>query len=508
MIPIYRQKDIKAFDARLSERGLLDAAIARAGYSVFVLAREMLGRLYGKRVILIYGPGNNGRDGLVALEHLRMGGASVKKVSYACEDYFVRETYLGADLVIDGCFGMGLSRPFDLPPVPSGMPVLSIDVPSGLEGDSGIQLGSAVSAKATLCLSGLKLGTILEEGPDLCGQVYVSDLDLGEIGEPTSSEFLIVDSDLLDFTALRKRNDHKWRHSVAVIAGSKGMDGAARLVSMAAYFNGAGIVHLFTGPGLLGGSFGTETVVRHSQFDHLDLAEKEEFFRELAKRFKSFVIGPGLGRTNDTLEIVHAALKSGIPLVLDADAISVIPSLEWLVERSVETPGPIVMTPHDGELEALLGRSGPAFTGSYSKMDRSAFARWFSQKTGVTLLLKGGPTVVSSPSGTSYITSAPTASLAVAGSGDVLSGMIGATLSYEIDPTYGTALTAHLHGLAGRSMGRGLSGELCKISRNIFLRVQKLEEPRSPVTFFRPKPLEGVLVARPELLGDHIHPLV
>lgn len=502
MIPIYRQSDIKAFDDSLAAKGLLEAAISRAGYSVFVLAGELIGgSFYGKRVTAIYGPGNNGRDALVAAKHLRSAGVAVELVRYGSPEYVDASKYRGVDLVIDGCFGVGLSRPFEAPPLPESVRVLAVDVPSGLDGESGSVIGSAVNASATLCLSGLKLGPLISDGPDISGEVYVADLGLGELGPPSLEEYLIEDSDLSHLISKRMRSDHKWSHSMAVIAGSPGMDGAANLVCMAGYHVGAGIIHLYTDLSGSPGDYGLETVVHHVNFEEIDDTDREELFRVIAKRFKAMVIGPGLGRGAGVRPMLQAAIKSKVRLVIDADAIWAIPSIDWLAELvGAGHPG-VVMTPHSAELQALLERSGAGLADSFAIEDRCSFARDLASRAGVSLLLKGGPTVVASPKGECYVTTAPDQSLAVAGSGDVLSGMIGAALTYSGDVAKQAAVTAHLHGLAGRSLGTGPSGEIAGRARRILRRFERGISP-APREFTKPTKLEGSVVARSELIGD------
>lgn len=508
MIPIFRQSDIKAFDESLAAQGLLEEAIARAGYSVFALASELLDGLYGKKVTVIFGPGNNGKDALVAAGRLRWGGAVVNEVRYGSEEYFDEASYSEVDLVIDGCFGVGLSRAFEPPPIGPETEVLAVDVPSGLDGDHGSVLGSAVRANSTLCLSGLKLGPLISEGPEFCGEIYVSELGLGDLGLPGSREFLIEDDDLALLAFGRKRRDYKWSHSIAVVAGSPGMDGAAHLVCTSGYYVGAGIIHLYTNRAGQAGDYGVETVVHSVALSDLDQDGKREFFQGLAERFKALVIGPGLGRGEEVAGVVKAAIESRLRTVIDADAISAIPSVDWLSRLiGVGHPG-IILTPHTGELKGLLERSGGMFFSDYLNKDLCSFARKFASETGAALLVKGGPTVVASPDGSCYLTTAPDVSLAVAGSGDVLSGMIGAALSYEGDIAELAAVTAHLHGLAGRSLSKGPSGELATWAREILLHLEDCAGPAFERNFFKPTPIDGNLVAKPYLLRDRSRRLV
>ncbi|TAN30370.1 MAG: NAD(P)H-hydrate dehydratase [Actinomycetota bacterium] len=505
MIPIYRQNDIKSIDAALASAGMLEMAIAHAGFSVFTLAIEMLGGPYGKRVAVLHGPGNNGRDGLVAAELLRGAGVSVKEVVYGGAEYSDACTYSEMDLVIDGCFGIGLSRPFKAPPIGPEINVLAIDVPSGLAGDEGKVLGSAVKASATLCLTGIKLGVLISHGPDLCGDIYLAELGLGDPGLTSHREYLVDDFDLAQLGNLRSRTDHKWSHSVAVIAGSPGMDGAAHLVCDSAYFMGAGIVHLYTDMGNQRGDYGVETVVHQTAFADFDEPGKRAFFHELAHRFKSLVIGPGLGREPWMTELIEGVISCGLRTVIDADGIAAVPSIEWLASRIASDHPGVILTPHQGELRSLLERSGGKdAVDDLLQQNVCSFAGDFAAKSRASLLLKGGPTVVASREGACYLTSAPSASLAVAGSGDTLSGMLGAVLSYQGDMAKQAAITAHLHGLAGRSLSRGLSGDLARRARDILLRFEASGKSHWNGNLQRPTQIEGNLVAGKQLVvGYH-----
>lgn len=505
MIPIYRQSVIKDFDEKLKATGRIDEAIERAGYATFQVALRMLGGGYGRRAVILYGSGNNGRDALVVAKLLRKSGVLVKEVSYQSAEFSNPKIFYDADLILDGCFGMGINRPF-VPPANWERPkVLAIDLPSGLDGDSGQERGSAIHANVTVNLSGVKLGCLIGRGPDLCGDLYVASLGLDGVDLPAVSEYLIDDFDLLSLARTRKRDDNKWSHSVLVVAGSPGMDGAAHLVCTSAYLSGAGIVHLYTDSESESGDYGVETVVHRRELNHLDLEGKTTFFRSLSKRFKSMIVGPGLGSGRATQDTIAAALASDILLVIDAEGISSIPSAEWLKERISLRSRNVVLTPHSGELTKLLERSSGSLLEDYNSLDVSTFARRFAIQTGATLLVKGGPTVVSGPDGMCYITSAPSSSLAIAGSGDVLSGVIGALVSYDGDFSKQVALAAHLHGLAGRIISQGLSGELPYLARDIVLRLVKLNGIKPPRLFDRATRIEGNLVAREELVGDLSH---
>lgn len=501
MIDVYGKKELQQFDRGLEGRGLLGEAISRAGFCVYMLSLHLLGSPYGKRIVILYGPGNNGRDALVAGELLIRAGSVVRFVGYQASSYADPASYEGVDLVIDGCFGVGIKRAFTAPPLSPQNAVLAIDVPSGLDADTGKIAGEAMCASATLSLTGLKVGALIGEGPRHCGAIYTCELGIGSPVVPDGARAMIEDADLQALVGLVASADHKWSHSLAVFSGSPGMTGAANLVCLAAALNGAGIVHLFTDALDDRASFPTETVVHVGEMRKRNFEEKIVFFRELAERFKAVAIGPGLGKGSDVTEVVEAALACRVPLVLDADGISAIPSVKWLRDRMASEGQTVVLTPHAGELSKLVERSSEDLAQLYQNLDAVRFAEEFSSRSGVILLVKGSPTIVSSPQGKTFLTTAPTSSLAVAGSGDVLTGMIGASLTMANEPLSAVALTAHLHGLAGRSLVRGRSGELPYHARDIFTRLESMGSGSRNRSLERPTLVEGGLVACSTLLA-------
>lgn len=494
MIPIFAQSDIKTYDQNLARKDLLQVAISRAGYSVCMLAMEMLEGGYGKRVVVLYGPGNNGKDALAAAGFLSSRGIKVKTVAYSSDEYFSPDTYKAVDLVIDGCFGIGISREFSAPPLGDAT-VLSIDLPSGLDGDSGNPVGSSIDADVTLCLTGLKPGVLIGQGKQACGELYLSELGLDDHSAFKPKIHLIEDSDVSRLKGRKDSDDHKWKHSVAVIAGSSGMGGAAQLVCASAYLNGAGIVHLYSGSSDSFGDYVIETVIHQTNLEVLSENELQEFIDNLTDRFKSVVIGPGLGRGQQVAHVLTALIGSKLRLVIDADGINALPSIEWLGEKLSKSGADVVLTPHYGELRSLLERSSSSVSQEQIRLGEIELALSLASKTGATFLIKGSPTIVASPDGTCFLTTAPTQSLAVAGSGDVLSGMIGAELAYQQDTALAAALAAHLHGLAGRSLSLPTAKEIAPRAREIALELMTEENFNKPRYKERPLRILGNLVA-------------
>ena len=409
--------------------------INRAGYAVAVTARRMMGGAYGRRVVVIAGKGHNGDDGRVAASHLATWGAAVRVVSATdAGDMFFDAKHV--DLVVDAAYGIGFTGTWT-PPIVFDVPVLAVDLPSGLNSLDGTVEGGVLVANRTVTFAAVKTGMVLGDGPSVCGEIDVVDVGIDVVDDIDT--YLVQPHDIAAWLPPRDRNAHKWNHAVRVIAGSAGMAGAASLVSAAAMRAGAGIVHLSWRGQETTVVPPTEVVGRALPFDNW-----ASFIRSDIARFQSLVIGPGLGRGDDISREVHEILSSTpIPTVVDGDGIhAAIDSLggyEALVHRSA----PTILTPHDGEFAALGGDA--------HSTDRIGATRDLAQRTQCTILRKGPTTIVSDPDGAVYLIVAGDERLATAGSGDVLSGIIGALLARGMAPHEAAAAGAFVHGAAGTS---------------------------------------------------------
>lgn len=411
---------MQAIDAAASEP--VDVLIERAGRRVARSALQMLGGVYGRRVSVIAGKGNNGADALVAAQRLRTAGV---KVAVVAPDQVVPP----AHLVIDGAYGTGLSRDYRADAVPAGTQVLAIDIPSGVDGLTGELHGTPVAADRTVTFAALKPGLLLHPGA-----AFVGDLEVADIGLDVSSarSWLITESDVAASLPERAPTDHKWSRSVLVVGGSAGMAGAPRLASDAAVRSGAGIVHCLLPDGSAP-TEGSEVVFRT-----LPATGWAGEAIEASPRFDALVIGPGLGP--DTTDDVTALLSSAVggqPMVLDGTA------LRLLGERPALRPS-AVLTPHDGEFAALAGRATSA--------DRFADARELADATNATVLLKGPLTIVASPDGRCLACAHGDTRLATAGSGDVLAGIIASFLAAGLEPLIAAATAAWVHADTGRRL--------------------------------------------------------
>ena len=444
MIPVVTPAEMAAIDAAAPEG--VDVLVERAGAAVAVAATEMLtgrgdgvaappaagsrrpatvrGALRGRRIVVLAGGGNNGADGRAAARHLRRAGA---------ECTLLEPDVAGVpacDLLIDAAYGTGLNRPWRPPTLAeAACEVLAVDIPSGVDGLTGEVHGGSLAAARTVTFGALKPGLLLHPGRRLAGSVSVADIGL-DVASATAQ--LLTAEDVAGLWPQRPPDAHKWQSACWVVAGSKNMRGAATLASLAALRSGAGYVRLSTPGAGPDASIPTEVV-----YSYLPL--KDWFTHLNTERFKSLVVGPGLGRHPLAGSSVRALVSaSRTPMVLDGDALAVVGS--GVGALVAQARAPVVLTPHDGEYELLVGhRPGP---------DRLAAARHLAA-AGATVLLKGPTTVVAAPDGRALLVTAGDARLATAGTGDVLAGMIGALLAQGVAPLEAAALAAQLHGMAG-----------------------------------------------------------
>lgn len=438
MTPIVTPAEMAAIDAAAPEP--VEELIERAGAALARTALDMLGGGYGRRVTVLAGKGNNGADGRAAAQRLRRRGVRVAVVDAADAP----DTLPPAHLAIDAAYGTGLRRPFSPPgPAPSiddpdqAAPILAADIPSGVNGLTGEIPGHAWTADQTVTFGALKQGLVLHPGAQHCGQITVASIGLDVSGVRTH---LVTADDVGRWLPVRPVVAHKWKTACWVIAGSPGMTGAAHLAATAALRGGSGYVRLST-PGLdaadlhAGPAGPTEAVGFPLPADDWASVVVED---ELA-RFKSVLVGPGLGRHPSTVQAVRDLVaKVQLPLVVDGDGLSALgpdaPTL--LTHRTV----PTVLTPHDGEYRML--------TGAAPDPDRFAAARSLAAATGAIVLLKGPTTVVAHPGGDALAVTSGDARLATAGTGDVLAGLICGLLSTRAEPMHATAAAAWIHGKA------------------------------------------------------------
>ena len=429
MQPVLTVAEMQAVDARGLETTPLDELVARAGTAVALAALDLLGGAYGRRVVVVAGKGNNGADGRVAAGLLARRGARVTVVAPGEVD---RIGFDGppVDLVVDAAFGTGFRGAYDAPAVAPGVPVLAVDIPSGVAGDTGAAAGRVLPARRTVTFVAAKPGLLQWDGRGLAGDVRVVD-----IGLPVGPHGIdrVEDADVGAWLPARHPDGNKWGAAVLVVAGSPGMTGAASLCARGAYRAGSGMVRLGVPGGRLADLPATEAVGVELPADGW-----AGDALEVASRCRATVVGPGIGRAKGTgAQVRWLVAHSPTPVVVDADGLSVL----GRVDRRLESSAPVVLTPHDGEYERLVGAMpGP---------DRVAAARRLASVAGTVVLLKGPTTAVADPWGRVLLATSGTPSLASAGTGDVLSGMIAAFLARGMPPLEAAALAAHVHGRAG-----------------------------------------------------------
>jgi ADP-dependent NAD(P)H-hydrate dehydratase / NAD(P)H-hydrate epimerase len=420
--------EMNAVDNAARESTPLDVLVGRAGRAVAIAALEMLGGSYGRRVVVVSGRGNNGADGRVAAAYLARRGARV------CVREAGAATEVGpADLVIDAAYGTGFHGEYHPPGLLPGTPVLAVDIPSGVDGDTGAAGGSPWAARRTVTFVSLKPGLLQGDGARLAGRVSVADIGL-PVGDPPLA--VMEDADIAALIPPRRHGGNKWSAAVLVVAGSPGMTGAAALCARSAYRSGAGMVRL----GVPGGDL-SEAPASEAVSVDLGGAEWSPAAVEAAGRCAVVVVGPGVGRDPSTgAQVRDLVARSPVPVVLDADGLFALGTLSAGDRPAAGST--LVLTPHDGEYRRLMDTEpGP---------DRIGAARRLASASGAVALLKGPTTAVAAPDGRVLLATAGTTALATAGSGDVLSGVIGALIARGVAPQEAAAVGAHLHGRAGR----------------------------------------------------------
>ncbi len=449
MRAVLTRDEMRAADAAALDTVSHETLVTRAGTAVAHAALGMLGGAYGRRVVVVAGKGSNGADGRVAASVLSRRGARVCVIEAADAPGGV--ALPSCDLVVDGAYGTGFRGSYDAPTVPAGAGVLAIDIPSGVDADSGEAPGDAVRADRTVTFAALKPGLLQGDGPRLSGTIEVADIG---IGFPTPLALLAEDADVAALLPARPRHVNKWTTAVGVAAGSAGMEGAAVLCTRGAMAAGAGMIRLGS-PGNPAAAWPTEAVRMDLPADGWAGA-----FLEATAKCKAVVVGPGLGTGDTVAREIRAVLAAvSVPLVIDADALTALGDAASARTLLDTRDAPSILTPHDGEYARIAGSPPGA--------DRLDAARRLAASTGAVVLLKGPLTAVAAPGGAAsapdvLLAAAGGPALATAGSGDVRSGIVAAVCARGLGALEAAALGAHAHGRAaslGPSQGL-VSGDL------------------------------------------------
>ncbi len=459
--------EMAAADAFAVAHGVPSLALMEnAGRAV---ADEIAARFVPGRVVVLCGPGNNGGDGYVVARCLTARGFDVvvarEKVG-AGDAAAMADKWDGpvvplnvqalddAALIVDALFGAGLSRPLQGASAAlvqaanaSGVPVVAIDVPSGLSGDTGQVVGEAV-VHATLSVTFFrkKPGHLLLPGRMLCGALVVA--DIGTPADAAAKISLWENGPGLWRTPFPKPDGHKYaRGHCLVVSGPAHATGAARLAARGALRMGAGLVSVASPTEAVAVNAAQLSAIMVKPFDGAE--GLVALLRD--KRLNAAVMGPGLGVCGETREMVGAALASGAALVLDADALSAFADDPDALFARLHPR--CVLTPHGGEFARIF--PGLAEGGD----DKVAMARAAAGQCGAVVLLKGADTVVATPDGRAAINANAPATLATAGAGDVLAGFIGGLLAQGLAPFEAACAGAWLHGAAASAFGPGLIAE-------------------------------------------------
>jgi hydroxyethylthiazole kinase-like uncharacterized protein yjeF len=482
--PVLTAAETQALDRETEARGTGVADLMeRAGLAVARTAAALAGGTYGRRAAVVCGKGNNGGDGLVAARHLArwgMGAAAVllgdpeglrepvasnlirlEGTPGARWRPYGRETLTRevgrADVVIDAVFGTGFrgtaeGHHADAIDLVNGsmVPVVAVDVPSGVEGDTGLVRGPAVRADATVTFGAPKVGDVL-----MPGALHAGVLEVADIGFPSDlmrSELLLVEAaDIASWLPGRDPQGHKRGSGVVlVVAGSRRMTGAPRLVAEGAYRAGAGLVTVAVPEGILGvvqAGLAEATFLPLPEGAEGSVADAAwEVLAERLADFDAVAVGPGLSTAGETPALIRRLVGgSPVPVVADADALN---AYEGSGGDLADLASGLVATPHAGEFARLFGTPVEELA-----EDRVGLVRKAAAETGTVLLLKGPRSLVALPEGEVRINPTGSTALSTGGTGDVLTGAIGALLARGLRPPDAASAAAYLHGLAGELAG-------------------------------------------------------
>jgi len=475
----------------------------KAGLGTAEACRRYLSDCAGKRVLIVCGRGNNGGDGLVAARYLAKWKARVQILLLGKKDQLTGDAktnlnravkhrlairqatkadnlpdMLPADLIVDAIFGTGFEgevRGLEKSAIEkinrSGIPVVAVDIPSGLNADTGKFDPVCVRAAVTVTMGLPKMGQFFFPGKDFCGEVKVVDIGLAPNAVETEKLELelISAEEVKNYIPLRPGNIHKGGAGrIFMLAGSTGLTGAACLACESALLAGAGIVVLGV-PESLNQIFEaklTEVITKPLP----DVGKKGALALRGLGEIKNHLewadciaIGPGLGQNYQTVELIQRLVSMRInrPLVLDADGINAFAKKPELLK---DLPFPVILTPHPGELSRLIGVPIPEI-----EKKRVEIAKKTAREFNLVLVLKGAPTVVADPEGAVFVNSTGNSGLAKAGSGDVLTGIISGLLAQKVKLEKGEILSRQVleSALAGVYL-HGLAADLNKTARTTY----------------------------------------
>ncbi len=483
---ILRADEMKEIDRRASNEYLIPSIVLmeNAGLRTTEKIVELLGGVCGRKIIILVGRGNNGGDGLVVARHLlnagalvdvfmcadasqlsgdarinyeilvRMGGSIYPLQQEADLQCFIM-SLLKTDMVLDAVYGIGfrgslgefeaqLARLVNQ----SKSLVLAVDIPSGLEADTGRVNGEVFKADHTVTFALPKLGMILGNAREYVGQLTVADISIPQalLADERFKLQMITEEMIKNHFRPRRLETHKGSYGHAlIIGGSSGMSGAAVMTSWAALRCGAGLVTLALPEKIMAAAQLVPEVMSRGLPSTPEGAISSEacpIIENLLGATAVCAVGPGMSRYEDGNAIVRTVLeKAGIPVLIDADGLNALQAdIGILKDRQV----PVVITPHPGEMARLTNLSVGEI-----QHERIATSGYYAREWGVTIVLKGNNTIVAHPSGQVYVNMTGNPGMATAGSGDVLSGIITGLIAQGLKPTDAAVAGVYLHGRAG-----------------------------------------------------------
>jgi len=432
------------------------------------VADAIVWRWQPRPVVVLCGPGNNGGDGFVVARLLKAAGWPVRIASLD-QGTLDPECLNDDDLVVDALFGAGLSRPLEGKARQTieainkrGLDCVAVDVPSGVDGDSGEILGAAPRCLLSVTFFRRKPGHLLLPGRDLMGEVVVVDIGIEEsVLDHIKPDTFANGPDLwLPRYPWPSSKGNKYDRGHAVIVGGAEMTGAARLAATAARRIGTGLATIAAPASAIAayGAGDPGNIIAPAD----DAAAYVELLSD--RRKNALLVGPGCGLNARTRSLVLGALESGKPTVLDADALSVFADDPQSLFAAITVAGPVMLTPHDGEFKRIFNIKG----------DKLKQTREASVGSGAIVLLKGADTVIAAPDGRAVINEGAPPTLATAGSGDVLAGFAVGLLAQGMDAFDAAQAACWLHGRAAMSFGPALiaedlalslSGVLCDLEK-------------------------------------------
>ena len=476
LVTTYQMREIDRLT--IQERGVSGLELMeRAGRCV----ADAVLRLYEPNSVgIVTGKGNNAGDGLVVARFLSQRGVRVKlllltlrdNLSEAGRENFdklpkeveiierervpeMAQAFAGCRIIIDAILGTGIEGPvrgtfgeaISLMNA-LGKPIVAIDIPSGLNADTGIAEGACIRATETITMGLSKLGLVLNDGVEMCGNIHVADIGFPEdlTTDPAIKTHLIGIEDASRILPKRPKNGHKGTFgSLMVVAGSHGMSGAAYLTAAAGLRSGTGLVYAVF-PERVVDMLSCRLIeavkvpIVAGKGTHLT-QDAWDALEPYLQKADAVALGPGIGTHKDTARLVDELVCQDLPMVIDADA------LNCLGEKAlclINRTAPTVLTPHPGEMGRLLGIP----TAEVQK-DRLGAASNLASEAKAVVLLKGAQTVVAHPDGRLYVNPVSNSGLAKGGSGDVLTGLIGGLLAQGCSALDAACAGAYLHGMAG-----------------------------------------------------------